>query len=76
MAKVEGIEPPTRGFGDRCSTPELHRFWWTARDFNSPKAVSDPRLPYVAVAALNLFRGAGDGIRTHDFHLGKVTLYH
>jgi len=20
--------------------------------------------------------GAGDGIRTRDFHLGKVTLYH
>ena len=24
LAKVEGIEPPTRGFGDRCSTTELH----------------------------------------------------
>ena len=22
------------------------------------------------------FNGAGDGIRTRDFHLGKVTLYH
>ena len=22
------------------------------------------------------FYGAGDGIRTRDFHLGKVTLYH
>jgi hypothetical protein len=25
LARVEGIEPPTRGFGDRCSTTELHR---------------------------------------------------
>lgn len=24
MARVEGIEPPARGFGDRCSTSELH----------------------------------------------------
>lgn len=25
VALVEGIEPPTRGFGDRCSTTELHQ---------------------------------------------------
>ena len=25
LAKVERIELPTRGFGDRCSTTELHR---------------------------------------------------
>lgn len=26
LARVEGIEPPTRGFGDRCSTTELHPY--------------------------------------------------
>lgn len=24
LAREDGIEPPTRGFGDRCSTTELH----------------------------------------------------
>ena len=26
LAGVEGFEPPTPGFGDRCSTAELHSF--------------------------------------------------
>ena len=29
-----------------------------------------------SVNAVRVFFGAGDGIRTRDFHLGKVTLYH
>jgi hypothetical protein len=24
LAREEGFEPPARGFGDRCSTTELH----------------------------------------------------
>ncbi len=26
MAGVEGVEPTTHGFGDRCSTAELHPY--------------------------------------------------
>ena len=26
LARVEGIEPPARGFGDHCSTTELHPY--------------------------------------------------
>ena len=38
LAPVVGIEPTTRGFGDRRSTIELHRykFWLGESDSNRP----------------------------------------
>jgi hypothetical protein len=62
-----GIEPMNRGFADLCLTTWLRR-----RDSPDRKKGSGLERP--------LFReridGAGDEIRTRDFHLGKVTLYH
>ena len=58
-----GIEPTHKGFADLSLTT-----WVPRLKMNAPKIGAVPRLSISA--------GAGNGIRTRDFDLGKVALYH
>ncbi len=58
MAGQEGLEPPTPGFGVRCSTIRatgLHK---------------ENRFPKTGL----YFNGGDDGIRTHDLGVANATL--
>jgi hypothetical protein len=60
---VDGIEPSTSPLPRECSTPELHEL-----------ALSEPALSSARAFGPGI-AGAGDGIRTRDIQLGKLTLY-
>ena len=60
MEAPPGFEPGNRGFADLCLTA-----WLWYRLFKMAGGIEPPAII-----------GAGYEIRTRDFHLGKVTLYH
>ena len=51
LAKVEGIEPSTRGFGDRRSTTELHRHWRCVAELNRVLSCLGFAIPPLTVRA-------------------------
>ena len=51
LAKVEGIEPSTRGFGDRRSTTELHRHWRCVAESNRVLSCLGVAIPPLTVRA-------------------------
>ena len=73
LEAASGFEPLNKGFADLClnhlATPPLLR---KLRPPASPLG-SFQRPPSGSEGALH---GAGNGIRTRDFNLGKVALYH
>jgi hypothetical protein len=84
MVPKTGIEP-VRGLMPRgilspvrLPVPPLRLSWRRHPDSNwGIKVLQTSALPlgYAADNNKNIY-GAGDEIRTRDFHLGKVTLYH
>ncbi len=72
MEATSGFEPLNKGFADLCLTTWLRRL-----DNNMPEGIHKIRLSRFFVPLSGIFDfGAGGEIRTRDFHLGKVTLYH
>ena len=63
LEATPGFEPGNRGFADLCLTAWLWRRGWIC-------------LSAEMISADKHIIGAEDEIRTRDFHLGKVTLYH
>ncbi len=72
-----GIEPMHKGFAGPCLTTWLRR---PARENGRGGPQVSVRLFANLLAparrASGLQTGAGDGIRTRDIQLGKLTLYH
>lgn len=58
-----------------CTAMSLHPGYTRARLRMTIKKSNMNKLVHVATIDIEK-SGAGNGIRTHDFNLGKVTLYH
>ena len=68
-----GIEPTNKGFADLCLTTWLRRRLSRNRQRSAPERRPPPG---ATGHELELQKnGAGNGIRTRDFNLGKVALY-
>ncbi|MDF2840396.1 MAG: hypothetical protein K0Q99_1168 [Clostridia bacterium] len=71
MVRLKGVEPLAHGLEVRCSIQLSYR-----RMFLSILAINRKYMYKKEKIQINLDSGAEDEIRTRDFHLGKVTLYH
>ena len=65
----EAFSLPADGFSISTSPNDISFYHF---DFQNPKKIRPIQMPSI----LTTISGAEDEIRTRDFHLGKVTLYH